>query len=194
MMPYIQGEPDSVPEIYRQGYEDILSAVFIKKFDKGYLTIDESVAKKGKPHRGDRAKFDRPLHTEAGYRKGLICWGGGSRNTWGSGLNTILDSNVEVLLANNIDDSCAIWESDCNETSEDGDIGHLAHQYKYSDAILVKSGEVHKIGIFTPHESLPVKETINRQFIRIIGSGVYGKEPHFTENPLMQSLHATISI
>lgn len=49
----------------------------------------------------------------------------------------------------------------------------------------MKAGEVHQIGILTPHESLPITKGGNRQFIRIVSSGVYGREPYFTKNPLM---------
>ena len=48
MMPYIQGEPDSVPSQYH-AYADILRSVFFKKGDVGYLTIDESIARAGTP-------------------------------------------------------------------------------------------------------------------------------------------------
>jgi hypothetical protein len=67
----------------------------------------------------------------------------------------------------------------------DGDIGHLADQYPYDKAVFMKTGEVHKIGILTPHESIPVKENTFRQFLRIVSSGVHGRESYFTVNPLM---------
>lgn len=77
MMPYIQGSPDSVPTEYRMGYEIILASVFAKKGDIGYLTIDESRAAKGNPHRGMRAKWGRALHTEAGrHPDKQYAWGG----------------------------------------------------------------------------------------------------------------------
>ena len=182
MMPYIQGEPDSVPVTYRP-YSDIIESVFLRRGDIGFLTIDESVATEGKPHRGTRAKFARALHTEAGYRHKLYMWGGG----WGSSDEVTLDEDVEILLANNIDGSCAIWNAVHRDTSRDGDIGHLAEQYPYADAVLMKAGEVRRIGIFTPHESLPVRSTVKRQFLRIVSSGVHGREPYFTENPLLPS-------
>ncbi len=69
MMPYIQGEPDSVPELYRP-YAEIIRTAVIDRGDIGYLTIDESVAVAGTPHRGKRAKFDRALHTEVGRMPG----------------------------------------------------------------------------------------------------------------------------
>ena len=183
MMPYIQGDPESVPEEYRAGYEDILSKVFFTSDDIGFLTIDESLVSAGNPHRGKRAKHERALHTEAGISPNkLYTWGGGG---WGRSHNVTLDGDVEVLLANSIDDSCATWNSIHKNTSLDGDIGGQADLYPYENAIFMKAGEVHKVGIFTPHESLPVAETTNRQFLRIISSGVYGREDHFTKNRLL---------
>lgn len=181
MMPYIQGDPSSVPDTY-SAYADIIRDVYLRRGDVGYLTIDESVAKAGRPHRGDRAKYGRAIHTEAGRSPaGLYGWGG---NGWGSTHTVTLDPDVEILLANNLDGSCAIWDAVHEDTSLDGDIGHVADQYPYSDAVFMRAGEVHRIGILTPHESLPVPSDVRRQFLRIVGSGVHGREPYFTENPL----------
>lgn len=184
MMPYVQGEPESVPKKYRIGYEKILQSVYFKKGDIGFLTIDESLAKKGTPHRGDRSKFARALHTEAGRLPNKIyAWGSGGG--WGKDHNVTLDSDVRVLLANNLDDSCALWDATHEDTSIDGDIGNLSDMYPYSDAIMMKAGEVHEIGILTPHESIPVIDDVDRQFIRIISSGVHGREDYFTNNPIL---------
>lgn len=184
MMPFVQGDHQSVPPEYA-AYADIIRNVFIKPGDIGFLTIDESVAVAGKAHRGTRAKTDRALHTEAGRIPGkAYVWGGGG---WGTKHNVTLDADVQILLANNLDNSCAVWYAQHEDTSLDGDIGHAAAQYPYEDAVLMKAGEVHKIGILTPHESLPVKETFRRQFIRIISSGVHGAEPYFTKNPLLSA-------
>jgi hypothetical protein len=180
MMPYIQGDPSSVPEEYL-AYEEIIRKVFFRRGDVGYLTIDESLAKQGKPHRGTRARTDRALHTEAGRWPGMVYgWG-----TWGESREVTLDSDVEILLANNLDNSCAVWDAVHADTSLDGDIGYAADQYPYEDAVMMRAGEVHKIGILTPHESLPVKQDVNRQFLRILSSGVHGRERYFTENPLL---------
>ena len=183
MMPYIQGDPLSVPEKFRLGYEGILSRVFCKRGDVGYLTIDESRASVGVPHRGARARFGRALHTEAGRLPGQNVWGG----AWGGRANVTLDRDVQVLIANSVDDSCAVWDAEHEDTTPDGDIGHLSSMYPYDAALLMKAGDVHRIGIFTPHESLPMKADTDRQFIRIVSSGVHGREPYFTENPLMVS-------
>ena len=114
---------------------------------------------------------------------GVIKRGGGGG--WGGRRNVTLDRDVQVLLANNIDGSCAIWDAEHEDTTTDGDIGHLAHLYPYETATMMKAGEVHRIGIFTPHESLPMRMDADRQFLRIISSGVYGREPYFTENPMV---------
>lgn len=184
MMPYIQGDPDSVPREYA-AYADIIRSVYVVPGDVGYLTIDESIAVEGRPHRGARAKHGRALHTEAGLipdRSGYQ-WGGGG--TWGGKPHVTLDRDVSILLANSLDESCAVWDATCEETTIDGDIGHEAAKYPYSDARFMRAGEVWKIGIFTPHESLRVHQTTERQFLRIVSSGVHGREPYFTENPLL---------
>lgn len=184
MLPYIQGDPSSVPERFRNGYESIIRNVAVKLGDIGFLTIDESPVVPGTPHRGARARFGRAIHTEAGMLpSGRYKWG--STSTWGGRANVILDPDVQVLLANNLDDSCAIWPVNHAPTSDDGDIGDKASSYPYHDAIMMKSGEVHQIGILTPHESLLIPFPFNRQFLRIVSSGVTGREPYFTENELL---------
>jgi len=182
MMPYIQGDPNSLPDAYAP-YGDIVSQVFLRKGDIGFLTIDESVAAAGKPHRGQRARYDRALHTEAGILRGVYRWGGGP--TWGGRHAVVLDRDVRILVGSNVDDSCAVWNSEHEDTSDDGDIGYAADMYPYSDAVLLKKGEVREIGILTPHESLPVKQDVHRQFLRIVSSGVHGREDYFTVNPLV---------
>jgi hypothetical protein len=189
MMPFIQGEPGSVPADYAP-YSYIIQSVFLKKGDIGFLTIDESPVMEGKPHRGTRAKCARALHTEAGKhpRDGAYQWGGGNGTNWGGSDRVWLDRDVKILLANNLDRSCALWNAEHEETSLDGDIGHAADMYPYGEGIFMNAGEVHEIGILTPHESIPVASNFNRQFLRIMSSGIHGRESYFTQNPLL-SIH-----
>lgn len=189
MMPYIQGDPDSVPPALAD-YRDIIASLFFRRGDIGFLTIDESPAIAGKPHRGYRAKHGRALHTEAGKRPcGQCGWGGetkwGDGGGWGSSNFVRLETTVEILLANNIDNTCALWDAEHRDTSFDGDIGYAANDYPYETATMMQAGDVHRIGIFTPHESLPVKVDSQRQFLRIVSAGVHGREPYFTQNPLV---------
>ncbi len=183
MMPYIQGDPDSVPAEY-QSYREVIETVYLDKGSVGFLTIDESPVKAGTAHRGDRAKYGRALHTEAGWRphSGRYVWGGGG---WGNSPAVTLAPETEILIANNIDKSCAIWNAIHFNTSDDGDIGHQADMYPYDDAIFLTAGEVYRIGILTPHESLPIDQDCDRQFLRIVGSQVTGRESYFTLNPLV---------
>lgn len=182
MMPYVQGDPDSVPDTYA-AYRDVILSVFIRRGDIGFLTIDESLAKAGTPHRGARARTSRALHTEAGLLRGVAHWG--DVPTWGGKANVTLDRDVRILVASNVADTCAVWDAEHADTSSDGDLGHIADRYPYSDADLLDAGEIREIGIFTPHESLPVKWTLRRQFLRIVGAGVHGREDYFTRNPLV---------
>ena len=184
MMPYIQGDPNSVPDRF-SGYRDIIENVCIKSGDVGYLTIDESPVRKGVPHRGQRAKHGRALHTEAGLVRKYYCWG--YLPTWGGRLNVVLEPDVRVLLASNMSHSCAVWDTEHPNTTEDGDIGHVADMYPYRGAKILEAGELCNIGILTPHESLPANKDGNRQFLRIVSSGVLGREPYFTENPILCS-------
>lgn len=189
MMPYIQGEASSVPSEYA-AYAEIIDTVFVKKGDIGFLTIDESFVRAGTPHRGARAKWTRALHTEVGREPGQIyCWGGGG-GSWGGKKNVEVERDVRILLSSNLDDSCAIWDTEHENTSLDGDIGDVAHLYPYDTASFLKAGEVREIGILTPHESIAVKADFRRQFLRIVSSGVHGREPYFTENPMMSHRRA----
>lgn len=213
MMPYVQGEPESVPDDY-ESYRGIVASTFIRKGDVGFLTIDESPVIAGKPHRGARARHARALHTEAGVMRAVAGWGSsapgwgapssapgwgspvpgwgspsqttgwGSAPTWGGRYAVTLDRDVRILIASNVEASCAIWDAEHEDTSEDGDIGYAADAYPYDRAAFLMAGEVREIGIFTPHESLPVKRDVNRQFLRIVGAGVHGREEYFTVNPL----------
>lgn len=183
MMPFIQGDPESVPTQLRAGYEAAIEMMAIEPGEIGFLTIDESLAFAGTPHRGARAKFGRALHTEAGRRPGKIyAWGGGG---WGNSHKVTLDRDVQILLANNLDGSCAVWDSEHENTSLDGDIGYAADQYPLREAHIMSAGEIQRIGILTPHESLPVSANTNRQFLRVLSSGVHGREDYFTKNPLL---------
>ena len=185
MMPFIQGDSSSVPEVIRKMYGKVLDENFMVKGEIGYLTIDESTVEAGSAQRAYRAKFDRALHTEVGITPDkLYCWGGVP--TWGGNRGVTLRHDTRILLANNMDDTCAVWDATHNNTSLDGDIGDSSELYPYKDAVLMKAGDVHEIGILTPHESLPVNVSCNRQFMRIVSKGVKGRASHFTKNPLLE--------
>lgn len=183
MMPFIQGDPNSVPDTYAL-YRPLLLKLVIEPGKQGYLTIDESIAEVGRPHRCTGAKFKRAIHTEATRdATGKLGWE--NPPTRWNDRATLLDPYTQVLLVNNVDDSCAIWPGICKEITTDGDLGHIADQYPYEKAIFIKAGEVHRMTVCTPHEGLPLLQTVKRQFLRIVGVGMTGFASHFTPNPLL---------
>lgn len=53
---------------------------------------------------------------------------------------------------------------------------------------MMGAGELMEIGIFTPHEPIPQKQSGNRQFFRIVGKGVHGRDTYFTRNKHLERM------
>lgn len=187
MMPFIQGRPESLPEAYA-GYGDIVARCVLEGEDGqvGLITIDESFVAEGASQRG-YGSGERTLHTEAclspaGPTRGALSWG--PIPTWGPSPSFVnLAPDVKVLIANNIDDTCMVWDEEVRDTTPDGDLSERAHLFPRERGRMMKSGEIMRIGIFTPHECIPQQQAGERQFFRIVGKGVVGREAYFTENP-----------
>ena len=90
-----------------------------------------------------------------------------------------------VLIANSISDTCRVWDAKEMRFTQDGDLSAYIDNYPTETGILLKSGEVAKISIFTPHECINQTQSGKRQFFRIVGRGVKGREDYFTINPLI---------
>ena len=188
MMPFIQGDSSSLPEEYKS-YSKIIDENYLEKGEIGFLTIDESFVNAGESQRGyNNAGINRNVHIEVGrVTPEMNCWGGGGSSCWGSSENpkTLLADETMLLIANSIPDSCRIWNTIETSYTKDGDLSAYIDKYPEDTGILLKSCDVAKISIFTPHESLSQKESGYRQFFRIIGKGVTGREDYFTVNPLL---------
>ena len=183
MMPFIQGDPTSLPDEL-QGYADIIENNFIEKGEIGFLTIDESFVQANTSQRGYNSHdANRNIHIEVGYNANSKAkWG---NTSWrGEGFVT-LEENTQVLIANSMDDTCRVWDKLMKVNTPDGDLSHLLEEFPESSGRLMKAGELFKISIFTPHECVPQNKNSNRQFFRIVGKGVKGRESYFTENPLV---------
>ena len=184
MMPFIQGNSDTLPIQYKS-YAEIIDSTYLEKGEIGFLTIHESFVEVGKSQRGYNSKgIDRNVHIEVGRRENINCWGGGG-SSWGGKMNTILDDNTMVLIANSVSDTCRYWNEKEMSYTHDGDLSDYIERYPIETGIMLKSGEIAKISIFTPHECVAQKESSNRQFFRIVGKGVKGREEYFTKNPLV---------
>lgn len=186
MMPFVQGDSRSLPEIYKP-YSKIINDNFLEKGEIGFLTIHESIVRANESQRGyNSAGINRNVHIEVGRNEKLNHWGSGSGGaSWGGKYSTLLDDSTMVLIANNISDTCRLWNTKEMAYTKDGDLSEYIEKYPEHTGINLKSGEVAKISIFTPHECINQKESGKRQFFRIVGKGVVGREDYFTINPLV---------
>jgi hypothetical protein len=195
MMPFIQGDSKSIPSEYK-AYSDIINNIYLEKGLIGYLTIDESFVEGGKSQRGFNSKgIDRNVHIEVGTLTKQKMFGscdgsiGGSwGDSWGSSgkkSKTFLHRDTQVLIANSLSNTCRYWNNIETRYTDDGDLSEYIKDYPEKTGILMKSGEVARLSIFSPHEAILQPQSANRQFFRIIGDGVIGFEDYFTKNPLM---------
>ena len=185
MMPFIQGDSSSLPDEYKS-YSKIIDENYLEKGEVGYLTIDESFVNSGESQRGyNSGGINRNVHIEVGRYKNKNRWGGGNDHPWGGRNQTLLKDDTMVLIANNISDTCRVWDTKEMSYTNDGDLSEYIDRYPEHTGKMLKSGEVAKISIFTPHECITQKESGNRQFFRIVGKGVTGREEYFTVNPLL---------
>lgn len=185
MMPFIQGDSSSLPEIYKS-YSKIINENFLEKNEIGFLTIQESFVNRGNSQRGyNSTGINRNVHIEVGRQiEKINSWGSGG-SSWGGKYKTILDDNTMVLIANSVSDTCRIWNTKEMRYTKDGDLSAYIEDYPENSGIMLKSGEVVKISIFTPHECVNQQQSCARQFFRIVGKGVIGREDYFTINPLI---------
>jgi len=187
MMPFIQGDSSSLPDEYKS-YSEIINNNFLEKGEIGFLTIDESFVESGKSQRGYNSKsINRNVHIEVGRINGKNRWGSGGGSSWGGKENTSLDDTTMVLIANSISDTCRMWDTKEKRYTENGDLSSYIENYPEDTGINLKSGEVAKISIFTPHECINQNQSGERQFFRIVGKGVEGRELYFTINPLVNN-------
>lgn len=188
MMPFIQGDSSSLPELYKS-YSKIIEKHYLEKGEVGYLTIDESYVESGKTQRGyNSAGIQRNVHIEVGRDESFNHWGGGNGGgggLWGGKYNTILEEDTMVLIANSISDTCRVWDVREMAYTKDGDLSEYIDRYPEETGMMLKAGELAKISIFTPHECVIQKKPGRRQFFRIVGKGVQGREEYFTINPLL---------
>lgn len=191
MMPFIQGRPESLPVGY-QSYAEIIEQLVLpgQEGEIGLITIDESFVESGKSQRGYGAG-ERTIHTEACVADGIHRWGGpmwGPYEPSGPSPRMIvrLEPDLRVLIANSLDNTCMLWNVDVVDTTPDGDLSERAHEFPRETGRMMAAGEVMEIGIFTPHEPIPQPHSGNRQFFRIVGKGVHGRDDYFTRNEVLE--------
>lgn len=192
MMPFIIGDPASIPQEYRQ-YEELLRRCqgyncSSEQGKIGYLTIQESLVHGGESQR-------RPgLHLEA---PGLVTISGGKNviqiefeSHWGRGdidFYPVDKMQGGIYMASTLSDSCRVWNARIDKPCDVvGHLGDVEHLRDFLDAgTNMKKNELFWITDVTPHESLPLKEDQYRQYFRFVTSGVtVWYEKHSTKNRL----------
>lgn len=181
MLPFVQGDSSSLPQIYNP-YSKVINENFLEKGEIGFLTIDESFVEGGKSQRGYSSSGGRNVHIEVGRNKDCNRWGG---NPWGGRFGTLLENSTKVLIANSVSETCRVWDNIEMRFTKNGDLADYVDEYPENTGRMLKSGEVAKISIFTPHECINQKQSGDRQFFRVVGKGVKGREDYFTVNPLI---------
>jgi len=185
MMPFIQGDSSSLPEQYKP-YSSIIDENFLERGEIGFLTIHESFVEVGQSQRGyNSVGIDRNVHIEVGRKANINTWGDDGGNSWAGKFKTTLHDNTMLLIANSISDTCKVWNTIEKSYTKDGDLSAYIEKYPEASGIMLKCGEVVKLSIFNPHECIVQKQSGNRQFFRIVGKGVRGREEYFTINPLI---------
>lgn len=186
MMPFIQGRADSLPAAYA-GYGEVVETFSLpgQEGQLGLITIDESFVEAGQSQRGYGAG-ERTIHTEACLSGKRLSWGPSPFPTWGPSPYVCLEEGVRVMIANSIADTCMVWDVAVTDTTPNGDLSARADEFPRETGRLMGAGEVMEIGIFTPHEPIRQRENGNRQFFRIVGTGVTGREEYFTRNELLE--------
>ena len=160
MMPVILGNLAGIPEHYKE-----LVSKFYKQVDKleregklvskaigciGYLTIDERIVKAGESLRR------KGKHVDGVYQGKIGAWGGGGG--WGSVGNGMLTvSSTE---------HCKVYSGFFQGfPGDDGECDHINTDNMIHT--LLKANTVYRLDGLCIHESLPVVEDTQRQFIRL---------------------------
>jgi hypothetical protein len=92
-----------------------------------------------------------------------------------------------VLIANSIPDTCRLFDTEDTLPTPDGDLSDRLHLYPEREGILMGAGDAREMGISTPHECVVQDAPGWRQFFRIVGHGVSGREDYFTRNPRLDN-------
>jgi len=201
MMPFYIDYKDSLPEEYQE-YWDIITicnqmssdyyernnTVFkgrrnnhvIKKI--AYLTIEEGFILTGKTQR-------RPgLHIDSTRSKSISSTKTNNIRHWGRGrVHNNYSCDGGIYLASTVDDTCNIYPTTLinpNEVSMDnGDIENLRGML--GTPISTKKNIIYWITDCVPHEAMPMKNSENRQFFRLVtGELSVWYSQHSTPNPL----------
>jgi hypothetical protein len=181
MMPFRMGDKSSLPEDLYQYWPMISLCTDRDERGKiGFLTIQESQVEQGQSQR-------RPgLHVES--PKVLMNSGGSLEeimHPWGISLGWRRKGGL--YMGSNVSNSCRIWN--CKLTDPEAIVGPLGSVEHLRECLgegdIMEAGQLWWLTDLTPHESLPMEQSVHRQYFRLVTSSVgMWYEQHNTANPL----------
>jgi hypothetical protein len=173
MMPFIIGDIDSIPDEYKH-YNDVLLKCPVAKSEigkVGYLSITETNVKANMSQRRSG------IHTE---KHSSASWGGGGG--WGNGSH-INNQYTGIFMASTVDNSCRLWNKHIDTPGHMGDCSHL--ESILGEPTFLEKNELVWMTDSCPHESMPVKKDVYRQWFRFVTSEVnLWYKDYSTENRL----------
>ena len=162
-----------------------------------YLTIHESIVKKGETQRRGGLHIERPgsITTKSRFVK-TEKWGDNeySRLSWGMGTCTKDGFPIDgIYMATNTPKSCKIYDVLIDKpeeiTDKHGGIDHIMKTKldKLRKSYYMEPNKLYWMTDRTPHESMPVEEDCKRQYFRlIVGKISVWYSQHNTANPLYE--------
>jgi hypothetical protein len=142
---------------YTQLVTDLCKAAGAK-IGQAFLTVDEKVVEKGCTQRRPHPHVDGCFMPEMGR------WGHGGGG-WNHGCNAVPIPRMPVIVASSVS-ACKAWEGDFDaEPINNGDLSHIKDQLNEGELLPANVGYL--LSPDCVHESLPMKETVERTFIRI---------------------------
>jgi len=183
MMPFIMGDPNSIPPKYRQ-YWPLVERCQLSSAERqkvGYLTIQESLVPEGQAQRRPGMHVESPgaqLSQGGSYQANRIDWGCGIVRA------DLSDVQGGIYMASTVPGSCRVWNVQIGEPVV-GDLGDVEHlRDALGKGTLMEANKIYWLTDSTPHESLPVSKEAYRQYFRLVTSSLTAWYPeHSTANP-----------
>jgi hypothetical protein len=192
MMPIKFHDWTTLPE-YCLPYLDMINCCFMREqhFERDkivYLTIHESIVQAGKTQRRAGLHLERPGLSDGKGGEIAKC----NRKSdyslaWGLGIYMEEYPKDGIYMASNVANSCKVWPVLVDKPEDVTDrFGGAEHLREYiGEGTCMEANTMYWITDRTPHEALPVGETVYRQFFRLVVGEIsvwYAK--HNTPNPL----------
>ena len=207
MLPFDIKDKGTLPDELKQYWPiiELCSRRIVKKPSghcTGYLTIDERPVCAGNSQRRPGVHCESPSviavpesDAKGGNMPNFIahakngCYIPGAEHHWGRGIMMRGDRLVGgIYMCSNVDNSTAVWNHYINDHNGEiigphGDMEHVRHLLGPPTKLL-KKGELVWMTDKTPHESVPLQRSSERQYFRLVCGEVSAWfSQHSTRNP-----------